>query len=97
MKEAVQRFAYGQHEVTLETGRIARQASGAVLAAMGDTRVLVTVVASQRASDRDFFPLTVDYEERTYSAGRIPGGFFKREGRPSEKAILTAEEAEKAE
>ncbi len=89
MKEAVQRFAYGQHEVTLETGRIARQASGAVLAAMGDTRVLVTVVASQRASDRDFFPLTVDYEERTYSAGRIPGGFFKREGRPSEKAILT--------
>tara|TARA_B100001123_G_scaffold198013_1_gene225319 strand:+ start:3668 stop:5755 length:2088 start_codon:yes stop_codon:yes gene_type:complete len=89
VKEAVQRFAYGQHEVTLETGRIARQASGAVLAAMGDTRVLVTVVASQRASDRDFFPLTVDYEERTYSAGRIPGGFFKREGRPSEKAILT--------
>ena len=89
MKEAVQRFAYGQHEVTLETGRIARQAAGAVLAAMGDTRVLVTVVASQRASDRDFFPLTVDYEERTYSAGRIPGGFFKREGRPSEKAILT--------
>ena len=89
MKEAVQRFAYGQHEVTLETGRIARQASGAVLAAMGDTRVLATVVASQRASDRDFFPLTVDYEERTYSAGRIPGGFFKREGRPSEKAILT--------
>ncbi|MBP11027.1 MAG: polyribonucleotide nucleotidyltransferase [Acidiferrobacteraceae bacterium] len=89
MKEAVQRFTYGQHEVSLETGRIARQASGAVLAAMGDTRVLVTVVASQRASDRDFFPLTVDYEERTYSAGRIPGGFFKREGRPSEKAILT--------
>jgi polyribonucleotide nucleotidyltransferase len=73
----------------LETGRIARQANGAVLASMGDTSVLVTVVARRESSDRDFFPLTVDYEERTYAAGRIPGGFFKREGRPSEKAILT--------
>jgi polyribonucleotide nucleotidyltransferase len=82
-------FRYGEFEVRLETGRIARQASGAVLASMGDTSVLVTVVASREASDRDFLPLTVDYEEKTYSAGRIPGGFFKREGRPSEKAILT--------
>jgi polyribonucleotide nucleotidyltransferase len=82
-------FRYGEFEVGLETGRIARQASGAVLASMGDTSVLVTVVASREPSDRDFLPLTVDYEEKTYSAGRIPGGFFKREGRPSEKAILT--------
>ena len=82
-------FRYGEFEVSLETGRIARQASGAVLASMGDTSVLVTVVASREPSDRDFLPLTVDYEEKTYSAGRIPGGFFKREGRPSEKAILT--------
>ena len=82
-------FGYGEFEICLETGRIARQASGAVLASMGDTSVLVTVVASRERSDRDFLPLTVDYEEKTYSAGRIPGGFFKREGRPSEKAILT--------
>jgi len=82
-------FRYGEFEVSLEIGRIARQASGAVLASMGDTSVLVTVVASREPSDRDFLPLTVDYEEKTYSAGRIPGGFFKREGRPSEKAILT--------
>ena len=89
MKAVTRRFKYGKHEVTLETGRIARQSSGAVLVCMGDTTVLVTVVASREPSNRDFFPLTVDYEERTYSAGRIPGGFFKREGRPSEKAILT--------
>ena len=82
-------FRYGEFEVHLETGRIARQASGAVLASMGDTSVLVTVVASREPSDRSFLPLTVGYEEKTYSAGRIPGGFFKREGRPSEKAILT--------
>ncbi|MBT4106122.1 MAG: polyribonucleotide nucleotidyltransferase [Proteobacteria bacterium] len=74
----------------LETGQIARQASGAVLASLGETVVLVTVVAARGPSGRDFFPLTVDYEERTYAAGRIPGGFFKREGRPAEKAILTA-------
>ena len=82
-------FRYGEFEVCLETGRIPRQASGAHLASKGDTSVLVTVVASREPSDRDFLPLTVDYEEKTYSAGRIPGGFFKREGRPSEKAILT--------
>ena len=89
MKHAVKTFQYGQHEVKLETGRIARQASGAVLASMGDTTVLVTVVGNKDARRTDFLPLTVDYEERTYAAGRIPGGFFKREGRPSEKAILT--------
>ena len=89
MKKTVQTFNYGDNEVRLETGQIARQASGAVLASMGETTVLVTVVASKESSGRDFFPLTVDYEERSYAAGRIPGGFFKREGRPSEKAILT--------
>ncbi|MBO67681.1 MAG: polyribonucleotide nucleotidyltransferase [Acidiferrobacteraceae bacterium] len=90
MKSISKSFRYGEHEVHLETGRIARQASGAVVASMGDTSVLVTVVASREASDRDFLPLTVDYEEKTYAAGKIPGGFFKREGRPSEKAILTS-------
>jgi len=89
LKQTVQTFQYGAQEMRLETGRVARQATGAVLASMGETVVLVTVVAAREASGRDFFPLTVDYEERTYAAGRIPGGFFKREGRPSEKAILT--------
>jgi len=83
-------FAYGRHQVTLETGEIARQADGAVLVSMGDTVVLVTAVGVREARPgQDFFPLTVDYQERTYAAGRIPGGFFKREGRPSEKEILT--------
>ena len=89
MNAIVKEFSYGAQQIRLETGRIARQADGAVLASMGDTSVLVTVVARRESSDRDFFPLTVDYEERSYAAGRIPGGFFKREGRPSEKAILT--------
>ena len=83
------RFQYGTHEVHLETGRIARQATGAVVASMGDTSVLVTLVADSEPKDFNFLPLTVEYEERTYAAGRIPGGFFKREGRPSEKAVLT--------
>jgi polyribonucleotide nucleotidyltransferase len=84
-------FQYGAHAVRLETGEIARQASGAVMAAMGDTVVLATVVAQKDAvPGKDFFPLTVDYQEKTYAAGRIPGGFFKREGRPSEKEILTS-------
>ncbi len=83
-------FAYGAHTVTLETGEIARQAGGAVLVTMEDTVVLVTVVGARQAKPgQDFFPLTVDYQEKTYAAGRIPGGFFKREGRPSEKEILT--------
>ncbi|WP_020652996.1 polyribonucleotide nucleotidyltransferase [Massilia niastensis] len=84
-------FQYGQHTVTLETGEIARQASGAVLVSVDDTVVLATVVAKKDAKPgQDFFPLTVDYIEKTYAAGKIPGGFFKREGRPSEKETLTS-------
>ncbi len=84
-------FQYGEHTVTLETGEIARQASGAVMTSMGDTTVLVTVVAAKEGVEgRDFFPLTVDYQEKTYAAGKIPGGFFRREGRPSENETLTA-------
>lgn len=83
-------FQYGAHEVTLETGEIARQAGGAVFVSMADTVVMVTVVGSRTADpSRGFLPLTVDYQEKTYAAGRIPGGFFKREGRPSEKETLT--------
>jgi len=82
-------FQYGDHTVTLETGEIARQASGAVMASMGDTVVMATVVVAKESRGGDFFPLTVDYQEKTYAAGKIPGGFFKREGRPSEKEILT--------
>jgi polyribonucleotide nucleotidyltransferase len=83
-------FAYGDHTVTLETAEIARQAGGAVMVTMDDTVVLATVVGARNAKPgQDFFPLTVDYQERSYAAGRIPGGFFKREGRPSEKEILT--------
>jgi len=84
-------FQYGPHTVVLETGEIARQASGAVLVSVDDTVVLATVVASKTAKPgQDFFPLTVDYVEKTYAAGKIPGGFFKREGKPSEKEILTS-------
>jgi polyribonucleotide nucleotidyltransferase len=84
-------FQYGEHTVILETGEVARQADGAVMINMGDTVVLVTVVADRRSGvSKDFFPLTVDYQEKTYAAGRIPGGFFRREGRPSEKEILTS-------
>ena len=84
-------FAYGDHQVTLETGEVARQAGGAVLVSMEETVVLVTVVGAKTAKPgQDFFPLTVDYQEKVYAAGRIPGGFFKREGRPSEKETLTS-------
>jgi len=84
-------FTYGAHQVSLETGEIARQAGGAVLVNMDDTVVLCSVVGSMHAkSGQDFFPLTVDYIEKTYAAGKIPGGFFKREGRPSEKEVLTS-------
>ena len=84
-------LAYGNHQLTLETGEIARQASGAVMVSLDDTVVLVTVVGRKDAKpDQDFFPLTVDYQERTYAAGKIPGGFFRREGRPSEKEILVS-------
>ncbi len=80
----------GGRNLTLETGKIAKQANGAVLARYGDTVVLVTACMENRANDRDFLPLTVDYREYTYSAGKIPGGFFKREGRPSERETLTS-------
>ncbi len=83
-------ISYGRHTLTLETGEIARQAGGAVMASLDDTVVLVTAVARREAKPgQDFFPLTVDYQEKTYAAGKIPGGFFKREGRPSEKETLT--------
>jgi polyribonucleotide nucleotidyltransferase len=84
-------FQYGDQTVTMETGEIARQADGAVLINVDDTVVLVTVVVGKNAGvERDFLPLTVDYQEKTYAAGRIPGGFFRREGRPSESEILTS-------
>ena len=90
MKAITKTFQYGEHEVTMETGAIARQADGAVLVKMAETEVLVTAVGRKEADPgRDFFPLTVNYQERTYSAGKIPGGFFKREGRPGEKEVLT--------
>ena len=83
-------ITWGQHTLTIETGEIARQAGGAVLVTMDDTVVLATVVGAKSAKPgQDFFPLTVDYVEKFYAAGRIPGGFFKREGRPTEKEILT--------
>ncbi|MBE9559652.1 MAG: polyribonucleotide nucleotidyltransferase [Proteobacteria bacterium] len=83
-------FQYGDLTVTMETSEIARQASGAVMISMGDTVVFVTAVCSKEAEEgRDFFPMTVNYQERTYAAGKIPGGFFRREGRPSEAEILT--------
>ncbi|MED5510779.1 MAG: polyribonucleotide nucleotidyltransferase, partial [Pseudomonadota bacterium] len=88
VKKTVQ---FGEHQLSLETGKIARQAGGAVIASLGETSVLVTVVGKKDVSPgQDFFPLTVNYQERTYAAGKIPGGFFKREGRPSEKETLTS-------
>ena len=90
MKAIKKTFQYGEHEVSIETGGIARQASGSIMVNMADTVVLVTAVGKKKADPgRDFFPLTVNYQEKTYAAGKIPGGFFKREGRPGEKEILT--------
>ncbi|MEI7254246.1 polyribonucleotide nucleotidyltransferase [Dickeya dadantii] len=87
----VRKFQYGQHTVTLETGMMARQATAAVMVSMDDTAVFVTVVGAKHAKPgQDFFPLTVNYQERTYAAGRIPGSFFRREGRPSEGETLTS-------
>ncbi|SJM90529.1 polyribonucleotide nucleotidyltransferase (Polynucleotide phosphorylase) (PNPase) [Crenothrix polyspora] len=83
-------FQYGDQKVTLETGEIARQADGAVMIDVNGTSILVTVVAKKKPSDGDFFPLTVNYQEKAYAAGKIPGGFFKREGRPSEQETLTS-------
>ena len=88
MKSIKNKFQYGNHEVILETGKIARQADGAVIVNIGGTVVLTTVVAKNDGQARDFFPLTVNYQEKTYAAGKIPGGFFKREGRPAEKETL---------
>ncbi|WP_440055436.1 polyribonucleotide nucleotidyltransferase [Pseudoalteromonas sp. T1lg65] len=91
MQAIIKEFQLGQHTVTLETGAIARQADGAVLASIGDTSVLVTVVGRREAAaGQDFFPLTVNYQEKMYAAGRIPGGFLKREGRPSDGETLIA-------
>jgi len=91
MKPVIKTFQYGKHTVTLETGRIARQATAAVLCTMDKTSVLCTVVADKQAKDgQDFFPLGVHYIEKAYAAGKIPGGFFKREGRPNEKETLTS-------
>lgn len=91
MSKITKTFQYAQHQVRIETGEIARQADGAVMIAMGDTQLLVTVVAAKSAKPgQDFFPLTVQYQEKAYAAGRIPGGFLKREGRPSEKETLTS-------
>ena len=90
MKSTTKTFQFGEHKVTIETGAIARQADGAVIVDMADTTVLVTAVGRKAADPgRDFFPLTVNYQEKTYAAGKIPGGFFKREGRPGEKEVLT--------
>ncbi len=91
MSVSKQIFNYGAQSVTIETGRLARQSDGAVVVTMGDTVVLVTAVGRRETvAGRDFFPLTVNYVEKTYAAGKIPGGFFKREGRPSEKEVLTS-------
>lgn len=90
MTPITKEFQYGEHTVKLETGEIARQATGAIMIDMGGTVVQCTVVAEREAQPgRDFFPMTVDYQEKTYAAGKIPGGFFRREGRPAEKEILT--------
>ncbi|MEJ2118854.1 MAG: polyribonucleotide nucleotidyltransferase, partial [Alphaproteobacteria bacterium] len=84
-------ITWGDHTLKFETGRIARQATGSVLVQYGETTVLATVVAEKEAKPgQDFFPLTVHYQEKTYAAGKIPGGFFKREGRPSERETLTS-------
>src|SRR4051795_6531069 len=80
----------GEKQISLETGRLAKQASGAVIVRIGDTMSLVTCMAGPGREGLDFFPLTVDYREKTYAAGKFPGGFIKREGRPSNKEILTA-------
>src|SRR5579862_5693552 len=91
MASVTKTLRYGNHTLTLETGSVARQATGSVMVTMDDTVVLVTAVGKEIDNvDRDFFPLTVNYQERTYAAGRIPGGYIKREGRPSEKETLTS-------
>lgn len=90
MNKIVDKFELFGKEYIFETGELAKQAGGAVVVRQGDTMVLVTATVSDQAKDLDFFPLTVDFEERMYAAGKLPGGFIKREARPSEKAILTS-------
>ncbi|MDB4020931.1 polyribonucleotide nucleotidyltransferase [Litorivicinus sp.] len=91
MEKQVTKFQFGGQEVTLETGAIARQATGSVVITMGDTQILATVVGAKRVKPgQSFFPLSVHYQEKTYAAGKIPGGYFKREGRPTEKETLTS-------
>src|ERR1700677_4363408 len=90
-KVVQEKFHIGEKEITLETGKLAKQADGAVLATCNDTKVLVTVVSAHKAKPgQDFFPLTVEYQEKYYSSGKIPGGFFKREAKPSTDATLTS-------
>lgn len=90
MNHHTKKIEYGTDTVVLETGHIARQATGSALASIDDTVVLATVVASKSLAEQNFLPLSVHYQERTYAAGRIPGGYFRREGRPTEKEILTS-------
>ena len=91
MNHVTKKFQFGDHEVVMETGEIARQTSAAVMISVGDTVVLVSAVGKKEVRPgADFFPLTINYQERTYAAGKIPGGFFKREGRPSEGETLTS-------
>ncbi|MDD5238809.1 MAG: polyribonucleotide nucleotidyltransferase, partial [Candidatus Omnitrophica bacterium] len=91
MQNSMVKTSFGKNELILDTGKIAKQANGSVTVQYGGTVVLVTACMSRELKeDQDFFPLTVEYQEKTYAAGRIPGGFFKREGRPSENEILTA-------
>ena len=90
MNPIIKEFEYGRHNIRIETGKIAKQSTGSVMVYMDDTAVLTTVVgAKTMRPGQDFFPLTVNYQEKTYAAGKIPGGFFRREGRPSEKETLT--------
>ena len=91
MEKQVVQFQFGGQDVTLETGAVARQATGAVMITMGETQILATVVGSKNLKPgQSFFPLSVHYQEKTYAAGKIPGGYFKREGRPTEKETLTS-------
>jgi len=87
---SVNEINLGDHKIQIEVNRWAKQANGSAVVRCGDDVVLVTVVCAHEASNQDFFPLTVEYQERFYSSGRIPGGFFKREGRPSQESILSA-------
>ena len=90
MNPTVKEFKYGSHNIKIETGKVAKQSTGSVMVYMDDTVVLTTVVGAKSARPgQAFFPLTVNYQEKTYAAGKIPGGFFRREGRPSEKETLT--------